>query len=136
MFSVFSVAITLVVGLVIGACSSPPHGDWPVYGGDPGAMKYSALTTINRDNVGALELAWEWRTNETRIEETDSTRAARPGNFQVTPLMIHDTLFLSTPYNRVVALDAETGAEFWSYDPGAYRFGQPSNGTGFVHRGV
>lgn len=133
--SVFSVAMTLVIALVTAACGSP-NGDWPVYGGDPGAMKYSALTTINRANVAALELAWEWRTNETRIEETDSTRAARPGNFQVTPLMIHDTLFLSTPYNRVVALDAETGAEFWSYDPGAYRFGQPSNGTGFVHRGV
>ena len=118
MVSVFSVAMTLVIALVTAACGSP-NGDWPVYGGDPGAMKYSALTTINRANVAALELAWEWRTNETRIEETDSTRAARPGHFQVTPLMIHDTLLLSTPYNRVVAPDAETAAEFWSYDPGA-----------------
>lgn len=50
--------------------------------------------------------------------------------------MIHDTLFLSTPYNRVVALDARTGLELWSYDPRAYEAGQPSNGTGFVHRGV
>ena len=41
----------------------------------------------------------------------------RPGNFQSTPLMIDNVLYLSTPYNRVVALNAETGAELWSYDP-------------------
>jgi quinoprotein glucose dehydrogenase len=50
--------------------------------------------------------------------------------------MIGDTLFLSTSYNRVVALDANTGRELWSYDPKAYLAGQPPNGTGFVHRGV
>ncbi len=109
---------------------------WPVYGGDPGGMKYSSLTSINRDNVARLTPAWEWTVGEAPIPQSDSTKAARPGNFQVTPLMINDTLFLSTPFNRVVALDANTGHELWAYDPGAYRFGQPSNGTGFVHRGV
>ena len=37
--------------------------------------------------------------------------------FEATPLMIDGTLFLSTPYNRVIALDAETGRERWRYDP-------------------
>ncbi len=50
--------------------------------------------------------------------------------------MVGDTLFLSTSYNRVVALDANTGRELWTYDPKAYLAGQPPNGTGFVHRGV
>ncbi len=50
--------------------------------------------------------------------------------------MIGGVLYLSTPYNRVVALDAATGRELWSYDPKAYADGQPPNGTGFVHRGV
>lgn len=110
--------------------------NWPVYGGDAGSTKYSPLTTINRENVAALVAAWEWRPGERATPATDSTRAARPGMFQVTPIAINDTLFLSTPFNRVVALDANTGREIWSYDPGAYRYGQPSNGTGFVHRGV
>ena len=110
--------------------------DWPAFGGDPGGMRYSPLTAIDRANVGGLGVAWTWATGEAPIPETSSTRAARPGNFQATPLMINDTLYLSTPYNRVVALDAGTGRELWSYDPGAYRAGQPSNGTGFVHRGV
>ena len=39
-------------------------------------------------------------------------------------------------YNRVVALDAETGKQLWVFDPKAYEDGQPPNGTGFVHRGV
>ena len=44
----------------------------------------------------------------------------RPGNFQNTPLMIDDVLYVSTMYNRVVALDAETGKELWSFDPKSY----------------
>ena len=40
-----------------------------------------------------------------------------PGAFQNTPLMIDDVLYLSTPYNRVVALDAETGQEMWRSTP-------------------
>ena len=116
--------------------SAPASRDWPVYGGDPGSMKYSNLAEINRSNVSQLELEWEWRPGEKNIAETETTKRAQPGDFQVTPLVINDTMYLSTPFNRVVALDASTGRELWSYDPGAYRFGQPSNGTGFVHRGV
>lgn len=112
------------------------HVDWAFYGADAGAGKYSPLVDINRTNVLRLEPAWSWNTLEKAITETDSTRAARPGDFQVTPLVINDTMYLSTPFNRVIALDANSGRELWSFDPGAYTFGQPSNGTGFVHRGV
>jgi len=110
--------------------------EWPTYGGDAGATKYSPLTDVNRRNVRRLTIAWRWAVAEQPIRQTDSTKAARPGNFQTTPLMIGDTLFFSTPYNRVVAMDASTGRPYWIYDPRAYAFGQPSNGTGFVHRGV
>lgn len=114
----------------------PPRTDWPVYGGDPGATKYSPLADINGSNVQRLTIAWRWKVGERPIAKTDSNKAARPGTFQATPVMIGDTLFFSTPYNRVVAMDASTGRPFWIYDPRAYAFGQPSNGTGFVHRGV
>ena len=130
---------TAVLALMCLATRLPAQttrGEWPVYGGDPGAAKYSSLTDINRGNVGQLKEAWRWKVGEQAIAATDSTLAARPGNFQATPLMIGDTLFFSTPFNRVVAMDAATGRPYWTYDPGAYRAGQPSNGTGFVHRGV
>jgi len=106
--------------------------EWPAWGGDLAATKYSTLTDLNRGNVAQLTKAWEWATGETPNAEPRT----RPGNFQATPLMIGDTLYLSTSYNRVVALDANTGQELWSYDPKAYAAGQPPNGTGFVHRGV
>jgi quinoprotein glucose dehydrogenase len=112
------------------------QGEWPTYGADPGATKYSPLTQIDRSNVVRLEVAWRWKVGESPIRNTDSTKAARPGNFQATPLMIGDTLFFSTSFNRVVAMDATSGKPFWIFDPKAYTAGQPSNGTGFVHRGV
>jgi quinoprotein glucose dehydrogenase len=115
---------------------APVRVEWSAYGSDLAATKYSALADIDRNNVQRLTLAWRWRVGEQPIARTDSTKAARPGTFQATPLMIGDTLFFSTPYNRVVAMDARTGRPFWIYDPRAYAFGQPSNGTGFVHRGV
>jgi quinoprotein glucose dehydrogenase len=106
--------------------------DWPQYGGDPGESHYSALTQITRGNVSKLQLAWEWKTDESPLPNFKTT----PGVFEATPLMIDGVLYVSTPYNRVVALDPETGHEIWSYDPKAYEDGQVPNGTGFVHRGV
>lgn len=110
---------------------------WPVYGGDPGGLKYSALDDIDRTNVHTLEVAFSWDANEAPIPAGAGQKPARPGLFQATPLAIGDTLLFPTPYNRVVALDARTGREYWSFAPEPWRtLGQPSNGTGFVHRGV
>jgi quinoprotein glucose dehydrogenase len=85
-----------------------------VYGGDAGGLKYSPLATIDRSNVAQLKVAWTWKTGEQAITPPGASVPARPGQFQVTPLAIGDTLFLSTPFNRVVALDASTGRELWS----------------------
>jgi len=106
--------------------------EWPFYGGDQGGTKYSTLDQINRDTVARLEPAWEWKTGEQPLPQFGTT----PGAFQNTPIMIDNVLYLSTPYNRVVALDADTGRELWSYDPKAYEDGMPASGQGFVHRGV
>lgn len=106
--------------------------DWPYYGGDQGGLKYSTLSDINRGNVAQLTLAWQWRTGEEPLAEY----ATSPGMFETTPVTVDGTLYLSTPYNRVAALDPATGRELWSYDPKAYVAGQVPNGTGFVHRGV
>ena len=130
---------TFIVLALLGstAAAQQPGVDWPSYGNDAGGQKYSPLTDINRGNVGRLQVAFTWSPNEHEIPASEGQKAARPGQFQATPLAIHDTLLLSTPFNRVVALDANTGREFWSYDPQPWKtIGQPSNGTGFVHRGV
>jgi quinoprotein glucose dehydrogenase len=105
---------------------------WPFYGGDQGGAKYSRLSDINPENVSRLHIAWTWKTGEKALPQYGT----KPGMFEVTPLMIDDVLYLSTPYNKVVALNAETGELLWSFDPKAYELGQPANGTGYVHRGV
>lgn len=123
-------AIALLSTGASGQKTSPV--EWRHYGGDQGGTKYSPLTDINRGNVAKLGVAWEWKTGERALEQFGTL----PGAFQNTPLMIDDVLYLSTPYNRVVALDAGTGRERWAFDPKAYEDGPPFSGQGFVHRGV
>jgi quinoprotein glucose dehydrogenase len=106
--------------------------EWPAYGNDQGGTKYSPLAQVNRDNVARLQTAWQWKTGEGPLPQFGTN----PGAFENTPIMIDNVLYLSTPYNRVVALDAESGRELWSYDPKAYEDGAPASGQGFVHRGV
>jgi quinoprotein glucose dehydrogenase len=104
---------------------------WPYVAGDRHATRYSPLADLNRQNVGGLQLAWEWDPKEERKDN-----GAVPNNFSGTPLMIDNVVYISTMYTRVVALDAETGAELWTYDPEAYRWGQNAQVTGFTHRGI
>src|SRR5262245_54395725 len=114
------------------AADRRPMVEWPYTSGDQAGTKFSTLADVDAGNVGRLSVAWTWRPGEKALPDFGT----QPGAFQTTPLMIDNVLYLSTPYNRVVALDAETGREIWSYDPHAYEDGQPPNGTGFVHRGV
>ena len=126
-------ALLLAVGTSAVTSQSPASSQgWPSYAADNAATHYSPLTDITPANVAQLAVAWEWYSPDRPSQEFGT----QPGNFQNTPLMIDNVLYVSTPYNRVVALDAENGKELWAYDPKAYEDGQPPNGTGFVHRGV
>jgi quinoprotein glucose dehydrogenase len=109
---------------------------WPQVGGDPGGMRYSPLADIDRSNVARLELAWTWRTGERGRQAGPRSLLLGPGKFEATPVMLGDTLFLTTPHHRVVALDAETGAQLWSFDPRGSDRGEVRNGHRFVHRGL
>jgi len=112
------------------------HVDWATTSGDPGAQRYSPVADIDRNSVQRLAVAWRWKTGERDIPASANQKPARPGLFQASPVVIGDTLYVSTPYAQVAALDARSGREIWRYDPEVWRAGQPSNGTGFVHRGV
>jgi quinoprotein glucose dehydrogenase len=81
------------------------QGDWPVYGGDAANTRSSRLAQINVANVSSLKPAWTWDSGETSV------------SFETTPLVINHVMFVSTPHERVVALDADTGRQIWAYDP-------------------
>jgi len=106
--------------------------EWLYWGGDPGGSKYSALTDINAQNVQRLQVAWEWKHWETPLQEFGTT----PGFFENTPLMIDGVLYVTTPYNSIAALDAETGRELWRFDGEAYKLGQILSGSGWKLRGT
>jgi quinoprotein glucose dehydrogenase len=116
-------AIALAVAL--GGClagirsGEDVDGTWPTYGNDAGGTRYSPLTQIDRDNVGRLRVAWTYRTGESPGTEWTRSRVA----FEATPIMVDGTLYLSTPFGRVIALNPETGVERWSYDPNVDRAG-------------
>ena len=128
------VTTALMLGAVAGVGEpAPPLIDWPHVGGDQGHAKYSLADDVTAANVGGLEIAWRWSPNEKPLAE----HGTRPGKFQATPVMADNVLYLSTMYTRVVALDADSGAELWSFDPRAYEGGpRGARPGGFQHRGV
>src|SRR5215471_16813315 len=87
--------------------------DWPCYGGDPGGTRYSNLAQINRTNVAKLKIAWIYHTGDV----SDATKYPRKSAFECTPILVDGTLYLTTAFNRVVALDPASGRERWSFDP-------------------
>ena len=86
---------------------------WPNYGNDPGGSRYSAARQIDRTNVAQLKPIWTYRTGALE-QQTDLIEKAA---FEATPILVENQLFLSTPYNHVIALNPETGAKLWEYDP-------------------
>lgn len=101
-------------------------GEWRSYGRDPGGSRYSPLTQITRENVGSLTQAWVYRHRESLPDPGREGPA-----FQSTPLVVGDLLYVTSPSGRVIALDPESGAERWVFDPKLAR--PPASGR---HRGV
>lgn len=111
------------IAILIGAVLSSLHGqtDWPAYGHDPGGMRYSPLKQIDPKNVSKLALAWTYDTEAQVQPEAAASPAAtrRPPRMRrtsTTPLVINGVMYMSTAYNRVVALEPESGKKLWEYE--------------------
>ena len=90
--------------------------DWPVTEGSPGGGRFSPLTEITRQNVGQLRIAWTYRHGDF-WEGSFPLPVNRGSAFESTPIVVDGRLFFTTPRNRVIALDPETGRELWRFDP-------------------
>ena len=91
---------------------SSPDAPWAHYGGDAGGSRYSSTQQINRANVAQLKLAWTYRTGALQQE----TKLIRKAAFEATPILFDNKLYLTTPYNHVIALDPQSGTKLWEYD--------------------
>lgn len=92
--------------------SNVPPGEWHFYGRTQFGQRYSPLDQITTENVGQLQLAWTYQTGDVR-RSTDVPETT----YQVTPLKVGDTLYICTPHNYAIAINAETGEERWRFDP-------------------
>jgi quinoprotein glucose dehydrogenase len=110
---------TFLSGFVLSVCLTVHAAvasvvDWPVTGGDPGGMRSSPLTDINRTNVATLTVAWTYRYGDYRSGWPDPVKGTA---FDSTPIVRDGRLIFTTPYNRVIALDPMSGRELWTFDP-------------------
>jgi alcohol dehydrogenase (cytochrome c) len=94
--------------------------NWPSYGRNYSNQRYSPLSQINTANIQGLTLAWEYATGI-------------PQAFEASPVVIGNVMYVSTPLNHVVALDARTGHKLWEY---AESLGTTVHCCGPVNRGV
>jgi len=137
------VDIALLVLTLVG-CGVPPMErdsaaqveEWPTYGNDPGSSRYSPLTEITKPNVRYLKLAWTYHTGD--VSDATGTwngkKVWAKSTFEATPLFVDGTLYVATSFNRIVALDPETGREKWTFDPKIDRIGY--YGDYFTCRGL
>lgn len=87
--------------------------DWPAYGHDTAATRYSPLAQINCKNVSRLKVAWMFHTGDI----SKGTEHRRRSGFETTPILVDGTLYLTTGFNRVIALEPVTGTQRWAFDP-------------------
>jgi quinoprotein glucose dehydrogenase len=80
------------------------HTTWRDYAGGADSAQYSALTQINRSNVGKLELVWTYPTGDGL-------------KYSFNPIMVDGVLYVLAKRNSIVALNGLTGAEIWTYTP-------------------
>ena len=83
--------------------------DWPVYGGDQGATRYSPLDQINATNVARLEPAW--------VHHTEDASQRPATTIECTPIVVGGVMYLTTARLKLQALDASNGKLIWSLDP-------------------
>jgi membrane-bound PQQ-dependent dehydrogenase (glucose/quinate/shikimate family) len=114
------VAIAALVAICVGIAMRTPYAslpfvagssvadsgmrDWQHWGGTAAGTRYAPFDQINAENVGKLQVAWTYRTGV-------------GGAFKATPLQIGDTLYVCLARNIIAALDANTGATRWRFDP-------------------
>ncbi len=98
-------SVFLISSALTAACAAQTQAGWPIYNGGLDGDHYSRLAQINRGNVHLLKQAWKFDTGEV-------------GGIQDNPLVVGRTLYAYTPTEKVVALDAATGALKWKFDSG------------------
>ncbi|MEI4473768.1 pyrroloquinoline quinone-dependent dehydrogenase [Frigidibacter sp. MR17.24] len=90
----------------------PPTATWDSFHGQLNAQKYAPLDQITAANAGQLQKAWEVHTGDV----DDGSGGGTETVWSATPIFANDTLYLGTPFYRILALDPGTGRQKWAFD--------------------
>ena len=99
-----------------------PTKDFPIFGGNLGNQRYSALTAITPANVTKLGGAWV-------VHIADGASGA---NLEGTPVVTDGVMYLPGTAGTILALDAATGAVKWKYRPQTQGAGRGGTNRGVV----
>ncbi|NEK68150.1 MAG: glucose/quinate/shikimate family membrane-bound PQQ-dependent dehydrogenase [Xanthomonas perforans] len=86
--------------------------NWTSYAGSNLSNHYTPGAQITPDNVKNLKVAWEFHTGDLKPKDSKLGYA-----FQNTPLKVGDLLYICTPTQKVIAVEAANGKERWRFDP-------------------
>ncbi|RAK60657.1 pyrroloquinoline quinone-dependent dehydrogenase [Phenylobacterium hankyongense] len=126
-------SLGVIAAVALGGTALAGPGDWPSVHHDPGGERYSPLTQITPANVSGLKVAWTYHMQTPAAAAAAKAAMERAATAAPTigphrtgptglrasesiPLVIGTTMYLGTPYGRIVALDSATGKEKWVFE--------------------
>jgi quinoprotein glucose dehydrogenase len=98
------------------AAAAQDFRTWKDYGGGQAGAQYTALTQINRSNVGQLKVAWTYSIGDGK-------------KYSFNPVAVDDRLYVMGKNSSIVCLNAATGSVIWTYEP-------PASTKLITHRGI
>ncbi|WP_220710130.1 pyrroloquinoline quinone-dependent dehydrogenase [Enterobacter cancerogenus] len=90
----------------------PSEAIWDSFHGQLNAQKYSPLKQITAENVNKLTKVWEFHTGDVSDGKGETPATV----WSATPIFANQTIYIGTPFDRLIALDPGTGKEKWHYD--------------------
>ena len=101
------VGTTSLARIKTGDAQSQRNERWQYYGRTPDGHRFAPFDQITKENVGKLQVAWTFRTGDITGKGAED---------QSTPTQVGDSVYICTPYDKVFALDADTGRQRWRHD--------------------
>jgi len=98
-----------------GAAPAAGGGVWSTFNGDLMAQKYAADIQITPGNAAHLKKVWEVHTGDV----SHGSGGVPATDWSATPLFVNDTVYVSTPFYRIFAIQPDTGHVKWVFNPHA-----------------
>ena len=105
MISRSAVGVGMACAWLMASTTVASAEQWTEAGHDRGGTFHSGLSRINTATVARLGYAWDYKLGSHR-------------GLEATPIVVDGVMYASGNFGRVYALDAGTGKERWTYDPG------------------